>query len=230
MSTLSADLSSFTSYYDSFESTDEYKRAYKDFSDSLDSDNWDNTVILLVLLIGIIASNLSEASKAAVQSEEFNTLTNKEKADIIRNTIAPVIDRGYALIEKLTRKAYYVYLSRTGKPFIIPNTYIDSDRVKSVIAKSITVALNGDNPGSFMSKSFDTVMRTAHGDVLSAVARTIKSEDAGRILARRVLHSTNPCDYCKAHAGIWFEASSENTPLYFFHDKCRCSIEFASVV
>lgn len=214
-----------------FKNTPQYKEFESNLELLLVNKDYSRAFRYIDRLPVIFSQQVLTTAGSTLVDTEFNRLSDKLKAEIIRYELSGFPVAGYGINAELTARIVNERNKSDGllaAALLIP--LISRDRVKGFTAKTIKEVLDGnsDQAVEFYNAAGESIVKTASVDAqlqLPSVGSTEDEEDdlvEVYIVEGRRVPNANACDYCKSKSNYW---TSRVDSIAKFHDYCRCIVE-----
>lgn len=196
-----------------------YKRALRDKALTGDLEALQSYVELL----GV---RLSSASYAALMTDEFAGLSNKDRAAFVRDIIGVATTRLFDYSESVSYDALQSAIKQKGW-LIAPARATDAvDRIAGLVAGA-----NAHVVEDAIAEGARVLDNGIHNVNQSSVRTMLEntSEKVNRLTGRhlqgvRKIHRSTACDFCRSLSGKLFPLTPESSHSKW-HDNCNCTIE-----
>lgn len=160
---------------------------------------------------------VQEASKI-IQADDFQNLSNKVKAETIREGLSPVGSAGYDVSATAANRVIQEQNKVYGIAQAGLQPLMDEERFKSIIARAIDFALEDDFEEAMntINGGFSVFSKQGNHDV-----QVLAAENDGEqwVTEFASVPEHDACSYCKQRSGYW---TTDVEQAHNFHDFCRC--------
>lgn len=171
----------------------------------------------------MIEDIIVKSSLKVIDSDAFKNLSNKGKADVVRNILSIGPTSGYSKNASASEIVMQGFLKSKNIFFIPKHKELDNDRLEDCVRSIITQLITEEDGGrskSIIERSFSNIATSGSRNVIEETDNFLKSKGIN-LLKRRVVKGSSSCDFCKKFEGKYFVKNEE---FYGFHDNCSCYI------
>lgn len=172
---------------------------------------------------------LSTAVDEFLVEENFENLSPEDKGMFLRNVLQPKIDLCREYVSGFAGKSLTNYFKKNGFVFSSDYNGSDKERLKGIIANSMNFFVKTDVEDSFqkglnqLTSGAEQYVSAGARDSFISSSEIFKGKTGVYLRAKRVIGSSNPCNFCLEHAEKEFFVKPSDYRLRW-HDHCKCSL------
>lgn len=223
MTTLVDDLEDFADLVAGFEDTNEWRTLYREVDGLAKSGRFDEAFEALESGNELITAKLIDAGESILMRQDFQYLSKKLRAEIVRYQLSGGLVVGYGASARLTSSVITPMNVASGvlQPASLPT--MDQDRVKGIVAETINYSMDDKHEAaaSFFSGAGDSFVKSGSIDVQVASAVDGIAGEFFTTEFKRNLGARDACDVCVSMANRWVDNMGS---IDYWHDRCRCSL------
>lgn len=177
-----------------------------------------------------VDSIVNKSAKKVLNSKDFKILSDKEKADIIRDVVSIAPRSGYAKNVKAAEKVMLKFLKDNGMGIAPVAMPFNEERLDNAIRSIITQVLNEDEGGrslNIIRDAFENISSSGSRGVFEATVDIIKERFNVNLVSKRMITDVDACDYCKSFENKNWVITRDD--FYRFHDNCKCYIQVSII-
>lgn len=175
-----------------------------------------------------LGASYAKLFEPMILSEIFENLSNADKADFVRNYLAPGVAEGNRLTSVLTYEVLNKSLNSKGLLFSPVAASLDEQRLKDVVAGGLAWIIDKQDTQAGVNtlhSGFQQVIDSGVRNTIVETSKKVKSNTGSFLKGSRVIVGNNPCDFCRALSVGDFDLVNETIESMKFHDHCNCRIK-----
>lgn len=175
-----------------------------------------------------LSDAIVEPTKEYMLSDEFISLSNSAKAEIVRDIVQPAVVDVFDLCSSNAKLYYDELFYEADSAQRAVQVAVDFERIEGITAQVIKKAIDEEGEPSDPEGAGHLAAGAINNVTQSAMRRTVV-ETAERYQSKgfeayRFNKSLYPCDLCALLDGVKINIREIDSPIMEFHDNCNCEL------
>lgn len=196
-----------------------YKRSLRE--DALAGD-----IEALQLYVEALGVRLSSASYAALLTDEFAGLSNRERAAFVREIVGVATARLFDYSESVAYDSVQTAFKSKGWLITPARATAVTDRIAGLVAGANDYVVKDAfaEGARVLNNSIHNVNQSSVRTLLENSSEKVRELTGSHLQGMRTIHRATACDFCRSLAGKLVPLTP-NSGHSHWHDNCNCTIE-----